>query len=129
MTAEDSGRKRTILLIEDYDDSRALLATILRGAGYDVVEAATGREGVEQASNRRPDLIVMDLAMPELDGVQAIRLIRQMPEHASTPIFVTSAFMTDEVKVDIINAGSAVMFDKPFDPHELLDKIKIRLSE
>src|SRR5437762_14038537 len=79
-----------ILIVEDYPDTRTLLSSLLRSKGYMVVEAGDGKEGVQQANRTNPDLILMDLALPELDGVEATRQIRQRNVHSKTPIFARS---------------------------------------
>ena len=114
----------TILVIEDYSDSRAVLAAVLRANGYKVVEAEDGREGCVQANRVSPDLILMDLAMPELDGVEATRQIRQRQTLSQTPIFATSAYAIDEVKKDAMAAGCTEVFVKPLDFELLLRKIR-----
>jgi len=119
---------RKILIVDDYPDSRTLLATLLRSKGYDVLEADNGYDGVQQAANEKPDLILMDLAMPQLDGVAAIQRIRQLPELATTPIFVLSAYMMSDVRDDAMAAGCDEVFTKPFDIPALLERIDARLN-
>ncbi len=117
-----------ILVIEDYPDSRTLLSTLLRAQGYKVVEARDGKEGLRQASRTSPDLILMDLAMPEMDGVEATRQLRQRHALAHTPIFAISAYATAAVKDDAVAAGCAEVFAKPLDIEKLLGKIKATLG-
>jgi len=117
-----------ILVIEDYSDSRTLLSSLLRGKGYKVVEARDGREGLLQANRVTPDLILMDLAMPEMDGVEATRRLRQRHTLSRTPIFAISAYVTDDVKHDALAAGCAEVFLKPLDIESLLGKIKATLG-
>ena len=116
-----------VLVIEDYSDSRALMAALLRANGYNVVEASNGKEGIAQASLVNPDLILMDLAMPELDGVEATRLIRQRHELGQTPIFAITGYATNEVKDDAMAAGCTEVFVKPIDLELLMGKIRDRL--
>ena len=118
----------TILVIEDYTDSRTLLSSLLRAKGYKVVEARDGKEGVLQANRITPDLILMDLAMPEMDGVEAARQLRQRNTLSRTPIFVISAYATADVKRDAIAAGCAEVFAKPLDIESLLFRIKATLG-
>jgi len=118
----------TILIIEDYSDSRTLLSSLLRGQGYKVVEARDGKEGLRQANRVTPDLILMDLAMPEMDGVEATRQLRQRHTLSRTPIFAISAYATADVKEDAIAAGCAEVFAKPLDVESLLGRIKATLG-
>ena len=117
-----------ILVIEDYSDSRTLLSSLLRAKGYKVVEARDGREGLLQANRVTPDLILMDLAMPEMDGVEATRRLRQRHTLSRTPIFAISAYATGGVRNDAIAAGCAEVFGKPLDVESLLGKIKATLG-
>ena len=118
----------TILVIEDYTDSRTLLSSLLRAKGYKVVEARDGKEGLLQANRITPDLILMDLAMPEMDGVEATRQLRQRHTLSRTPIFAISAYATADVKDDAIAAGCAEVFAKPLDIESLLVRIKATLD-
>jgi CheY-like chemotaxis protein len=118
----------TILVVDDYSDNRHLLAAWLRAKGFKVVEANDGKEGVLQANRSNPDLILMDLAMPELDGVEATRQIRQRQVFAHTPIFAISAFATYDVKKDALDAGCTAVFAKPLDLDSLLKTIKSALD-
>ena len=117
-----------ILVIEDYSDSRAVLSSLLRANGYKVVEASDGREGLLQANRVKPDLILMDLAMPKMDGVEATRQLRQRHTLSQVPIFVISAYTTTDVKQDALAAGCTEVFPKPIDVDSLLSKIKARLG-
>jgi len=117
-----------ILVIEDYPDSRMLLSSLLRAKGYKVVEARDGKEGLLQANRLTPDLILMDLAMPEMDGVEATRRLRQRNTLSRTPIFAISAYATADVKHDAIAAGCAEVFAKPLDIEWLLGRIKATLD-
>src|SRR5713101_8739429 len=109
-----------ILVIEDYSDSCTLLSSLLRARGYKVVEARDGKEGLLQANRITPDLILMDLAMPEMDGVEATRRLRQRNALSRTPIFAISAYATAAVREDAIAAGCAEVFRKPIDVEKLL---------
>ena len=117
-----------ILVIEDYSDSRTLLSSLLRAKGYKVIEARDGKEGVLQANRVTPDLILMDLAMPELDGVEATRQIRRRHVLSRTPIFAISAYATHEIKADALAAGCTEVFMKPLDLESLLGKIRETLG-
>jgi len=114
----------TILVIEDYSDTRQLLSALLRLKGYNIIEAENGKEGLLAASRQKPDLVLMDLALPEMDGVETARRIHEMPNLAQTPIFVVSAYAIEDVKADIRAAGCTEIFTKPLDVEALVKKIK-----
>ena len=118
----------TILVIEDYADTRELLSTLLRKQGYDVIEAEDGVEGLLKAKAFCPALILMDLSLPEMDGVESARHILAQPKLAHTPIFVVSAYLTEEVKADVRSVGCIEIFPKPFDFITLLERIDATLS-
>ena len=114
----------TVLVIEDYADTRQLISSILRKDGYQVIEAEDGIEGLLKASAGYPDLVIMDLALPEMDGVETARRIRQTPKLSRTPIFVVSAWLTREVEADVRAAGCTEVFAKPFEIDELMDRVR-----
>lgn len=118
----------TILIIEDYSDTRELLSTLLRNNGYNVAEAEDGIEGILKAGWLYPDLILMDLSLPEMDGVEAAARIHAQAKLSRIPIFVISAYLTEEVERDVREAGCAEVFTKPFDTHALLEKIRTTLG-
>lgn len=118
----------TILVIEDYSDTRELLSVLLRKKGYNVIEAEDGLEGLLKASRSDPDLILMDLALPEMDGIEAARRIREIPKLSRVPIFVVSAYLTEDVEADVRAAGCLEMFGKPFDFDSLLESISMTLG-
>ena len=119
----------TILVIEDYSDTRDLLSALLHRKGYRVELAESGLEGLLKASGTRPDLIIMDLALPEIDGIEAARRIHDTPELSHIPIFVVSGYLTPAVEAEVRAAGCMEMFSKPFDFDSLLETISITLGE
>ena len=118
----------TILIIEDYSDTRELLSALLKTNGYNVVEAEDGIEGILKAGWLYPDLILMDLSLPEMDGVEAASRIHAQAKPSRIPIFVLSAYLTDEVEKDVRRAGVVEIFQKPFDADKLLERISAALS-
>ena len=118
----------TILVIEDYSDTRELLSALLHRHGYKVVEAEDGVEGLLKAGWMYPDLIIMDLSLPEMDGVEAARRIHEQAKLSRIPIFVVSAYLTEEVEKDVRAAGCVAVFPKPFDADALLEKITATLD-
>jgi CheY-like chemotaxis protein len=118
----------TILVIEDYTDTRELLSVLLRREGYHVIEAEDGIEGLLKAGWVYPDLILMDLSLPEMDGVEVARRIHAQGKLSHVPIFVVSAYLTEAVKADVEAAGCVATFGKPFDPEVILDQIAAKLK-
>jgi CheY-like chemotaxis protein len=119
---------RNILVIEDYSDTRKLISVLLRKRGYHVMEAEDGLEGYLKATGTKPDLIIMDLALPAMDGIEAARRIKETPKLSSVPIIVLSAYLTPEVEKEVFAAGCVEMFPKPFDFESLLDCIDSTLK-
>ena len=113
----------TILVIEDYSDTRMLLSSFLRAHGFKVIEARDGKEGFIQANRVIPDLILMDLALPEMDGVETTRRIRRRQALSQIPIFAISAYATHDVARDATEAGCTEVFGKPFEAEALLKRI------
>ena len=117
-----------ILVVEDDADNRQLLCSLLRKKGYRVIEAENGSDAVTEAARHNPDLVLMDLAMPEMDGVEAVRRIHQIPELAQTPILAITGFAIGDVKADALSAGCSEVLEKPIDIETLVKKIKRNLS-
>lgn len=118
----------TILVIEDYSDTRELLSALLHSHGYNVVEAEDGIEGILKAGWLYPDLILMDLSLPEMDGVEAAARIHAQAKLSRIPIFVVSAYLTEEVERDVRAAGCVELFTKPFDAPTLMERISATLN-
>lgn len=114
----DDGR-RTILIVDDFDDTRLLLRTWLEKKGFRVIEAENGKQAVKQAESSRPDLIIMDVEMPEMDGLAATRRIRQLTNLESVPIVAVSAYGADQFRADALSAGCNEYVSTPFEPDEL----------
>jgi len=118
-----------ILVIEDYTDTRELLSVLLHQQGYQVLQARSGPEGLLTACGALPDLVIMDLALPEMDGIEVARRIRETAGLSHVPIFIVSAYLTPAVQAEIRAAGCAEMFGKPCDFDSLLETIRITLGE
>lgn len=101
-----------VLIAEDHADTRSFLRVMLESSGYTIIEACDGKEAVFQALKERPDLILMDIAMPELDGIQAITEIRKTDEISKTQIVGITA-QTDEYIEDALDAGCNQIIRKP----------------
>jgi CheY-like chemotaxis protein len=121
--------KRTILIVDDFDDTRLLLRTWLEKKGYRVVEAENGKKGVVAAESGGVDLIIMDMEMPELDGLSATRKIREFTDAKTTPIVAVSAYGADLFRADALAAGCNEYVSTPFEPEELERLIETLIKE
>jgi two-component system, OmpR family, KDP operon response regulator KdpE len=113
-----------ILIVEDDAATRQVLARELAAAGYRTAEAADGRAAVERFRARRPDLILLDLGLPDVDGVEVIRAIRR---EATTPIVILSGRFEEREKVDALDRGADDYVTKPFGVSELRARIRVAL--
>jgi two-component system, cell cycle response regulator DivK len=112
---ENGGDAKTVLLVEDFADSRFMMRQLLEMDGYRVVEATNGREAVEFAERECPDLILMDLSLPEMDGLEATKLIRQLEGLCDTPIIALTAHDAEQFHSIAMEAGCTVYVTKPVD--------------
>jgi CheY-like chemotaxis protein len=110
---------RTILVVDDFDDTRLLLRTWLERRGFRVVEAENGIQAINQAETESPDLIIMDMQMPQLDGLSATRLIRKIESMNSVPIVAVSAYGADQFREQALAAGCNEYVSTPFEPATL----------
>jgi two-component system KDP operon response regulator KdpE len=113
-----------VLLIEDEAPIRKFLRAALEGQGYAIVETATGRDGLTQAAMRVPDLVLLDLGLPDVDGFEIVRRIR---EWSGLPIIVLTARGQDGDKVRALDAGADDYVTKPFSMPELLARMRVAL--
>lgn len=118
-----------ILYIEDHPAQRDIMAQMLELSGYEVTVASDGLEGVDQARSSGPDLILMDLRMPRMDGFEAIRELRKDPNTADIPIIAISAWASAKHKERAVEAGANEHFTKPVDLPRLLETINRFLNE
>ncbi len=119
-----SGQEVTVLLIEDEPEIRRFLRTTLPAHGFRLYEAATGKDGLKEAQARNPDLILLDLGLPDLEGSEVIRQVR---EWTATPIIVLSARDQEQVKVAALDLGADDYVTKPFGVNELLARMRAAL--
>ena len=117
--------KHTIMVVEDYDDTRELLKHALEVKGYHVLEAANGQEAVDLAERERPDLILMDLDLPILDGIAATNKIRQHSRMEKVPIVAVTAYPLSYTRVKAFARGCNEYMSKPIDLEEL-DEVIVR---
>ena len=119
-------RKTLFLLVEDFEDSRFMMRRLLEMAGYRVVEATDGEEAVTMALKEKPQLILMDLSLPKLDGLAATRQIRGHRESAKIPIVAVSAHDSPQSRDEALAAGCNDYVTKPID-FEQLNSVVTRL--
>ncbi len=113
-----------VVLIEDDPQMRRFLRTSLRSQGFQIFEAETGRRGLVEAGSRKPDLIIVDLGLPDMDGVDVIRALRRW---TMLPIIILSARSAEQHKIEALDAGADDYLTKPFGLGELLARIRVAL--
>ena len=116
---EEEKAVKTVLVVEDFEDNRFMMRRLLEMSGYRVIEAVNGQEAVEKAQAERPDLILMDLSLPHLDGLAATRRIRQQDGLGRVPIVAVSAHDTADFHADALAAGCNEYVTKPIDFDQL----------
>ncbi len=115
---------KVILVIEDQEDNRRIMRDLLTSANYRIIEAVTGEEGVRSAETNRPDLILMDIQLPDFDGYEATRRIKAIPALSSTPILAVTSYALSGDDIKAFEAGCDAYVSKPFSPRALLKKIQ-----
>jgi two-component system, cell cycle response regulator DivK len=119
---------KCILVVEDQEDNRQILRDLLGNAGYELTEAENGEEAIAAVAKRRPDLILMDIQLPIIDGYETTRRIRTNPDLKSVPIIAVTSYALagDEGKARA--AGCDGYVSKPYSPRELLAKVRTYLA-
>ena len=113
-----------ILVIEDHEDNRRIVRDLLTSCGYDIVEAATGADGVQLAIAQRPDLILMDIDLPDIDGYEATRRLKADPALRSIPVVAVTSYALSGDEARAMAAGCEAYVAKPFSPRALLAKVQ-----
>lgn len=119
----NSENEVSVLLVEDTEDNRMMMRRLLELSGYRVSEAVNGLEAVKVAERETPNIILMDLSLPLVDGLAATRRIRQLPDLAEVPIIAVSAHDTADFHAEALAAGCDAYITKPIDYTELEDLI------
>ncbi len=120
--------KKTILTIDDKTDIRRLVRMTLEFDGHTVLEAASGPEGLELARNKKPDLILLDVMMPGMDGFEVGRILRDDPQLRQIPVIMLTALDSQSDRETGLGTGVRAYLNKPFGPVELLRLIKQLLT-
>ena len=115
---------KKILVVEDTEDNRQILRDLLGMAGYDMIEAHDGAEGVAQATAHKPDLILMDIQMPVMDGYEATRRIKADPALKSIPVIAVTSYALSGDEEKTRAAGCDGYIAKPYSPRQMLAKVR-----
>jgi two-component system, cell cycle response regulator DivK len=120
---------KRILVVEDQEDLRAILRDVLSAAGYTVIAAVDGAESVAKAASERPDLVLMDIQLPVLDGYDATRQIKALPGFGAIPVIAVSSFAMKGDEEKARAAGCDHYVTKPYSPVQLLRVVRDFLDE
>lgn len=115
---------KTILAVDDSASIRQMVSFTLKSAGYDVIEAVDGMDGLDKARTKGVNLILTDQNMPRMDGLTLIKTLRGMPQYASTPILMLTTESSDAMKSQGRAAGATGWLVKPFDPQKLIEVVR-----
>jgi CheY-like chemotaxis protein len=115
---------QTLLLVEDNEDNRIIYCTVLRHLGYNVLEAQDGVQAVELARSARPDLILMDISIPRMDGWEATRLLRGDPRTSAIPIIALTAHALADDRARASQVGFSSYLAKPIEPRVVVAEIQ-----
>mgnify|MGYP000909729941 FL=1 len=115
---------KTILAVDDSASIRQMVSFTLKSAGYDVVEAVDGQDGLDKAKSRSVNLILTDQNMPRMDGLTLIKSLRGLPQYASTPILMLTTESSDAMKAQGRADGATGWLVKPFDPQKLIEVVR-----
>jgi len=115
---------KRILAVDDQEDNRRILRDLLTSAGYEVIEAKTGEDAVTSAEAHVPDLILMDIQLPGIDGYEATRRIKAQPDLRRIPLIVVTSYALSGDETKALAAGADAYVSKPFSPRALLAKIR-----
>jgi two-component system chemotaxis response regulator CheY len=115
---------KTILAVDDSSSLRQMVAFSLKAAGYQVLEAVDGQDGLDKARTTTVDLVLTDQNMPRMDGLQLIKHLRELPTYQKVPILMLTTESSDEMKAKGRAAGANGWLVKPFDPQRLIEVVK-----
>ena len=119
---------KCILVVEDQEDNRQIMRDLLGNAGYELVEAVDGEQALAAYAKQRPDLILMDIQLPVMDGYETTRRIRADPESKTIPIIAVTSYALAGDEAKALAAGCTAYVTKPFSPRALLAKVQEHLA-
>lgn len=121
--------KKKILIIEDEPEVVMMMRARLEHEGYQVIACPDGTEGISMVHEEKPDLILLDIMMPKIDGFQVCRLLKENPETRDIPVIFVTGLEVNDVKQKVKESGADGAIQKPYEPKELLEKVKGCLTE
>jgi len=123
------GLPKKILIVDDNQDSRELTVKVLKNRGYQIIEARDGEEALEKALAEKPDLILMDISIPKINGYEVTRRLKSQADFKATPIIALTAHAMKGDKEKALEAGCDGYISKPINVHELPDQIKSYMKD
>lgn len=123
------GLPKKILIVDDNQDSRELAVKVLKNRGYQIIEARDGEEALEKALAEKPDLILMDISIPKINGYEVTRRLKSQADFKATPIIALTAHAMKGDKEKALEAGCDGYISKPINVHELPDQIKSYMKD
>lgn len=114
---------KKVLVIEDNEDNMNLITFILKKNGYSTAWAENGRRGVELAVQQKPDFIILDIQLPDIDGYEVLRLIRGAEADVKVPVIAMTSYAMSGDREKLLNAGCTGYIEKPIDPETVMDEI------
>lgn len=113
-----------VLVIEDNPDNMKLITFLLKKNGYETREAPTGREGIDQALRDRPDFIILDIQLPDMDGSEVLKTIRRSPINGGIPIIAMTSYAMSGDRARLMAEGCTGYIEKPIDPAGVIEQIR-----
>lgn len=122
-------RRKTILIVDDQEDERAIQRAMLEHLGYQVEEANDGRDALDRIPQLTPDLVLLDIAMPKVDGITVCRTLRADPRTSELPVLFYTASPTEEWEDEVAGLNASGVLVKPVDPHDVATQVKRLIGE
>lgn len=115
---------KTALIIEDHPDNMVLITRLLEKSGYRTLQATTGMEGFQMALQKRPDFIILDIQLPDMEGTEVLRKIRSMETGNSIPVIAMTSYAMSGDRERLLSAGCDGYLEKPIDPDRVIAQIR-----
>ena len=115
---------KTALVIEDIEDNMVLIVRVLEKAGYRVLQARTGKEGIDEAGKKNPDFIILDIQLPDMDGTEVVHVLRENDQTMKIPVIAMTSFAMAGDRERLLAAGCNGYIEKPIDPARVVKQIE-----